>query len=359
MRRQWLIAFVVLPLVSLGWLTVERSNAAPAHVSRIVYSQGEKIWVLDGDGGNKRFLVRGESPEISPDGHWVAYYRCNACALFLINADGGPARRLAGRGFGPPTWSPDSRHLATTSSVSGPYLVSGPTEDEQLTTIDRVTGKQHRIAVAPQVLGSSFSPDGTQLTFSMSSSDELRSDVYVSAWDGGALRRLTWDDRSSRPLWAPNGSIDFSHREGPLGERSNNDPLWGKHRIWRISRDGTGRRVLTAQLTPAITDDRTGLIAAVWSRDGKTLLAVSPTHGGDLLYLVDRAGSIRSLGDDGDVGGSRSASVISLSTDGRFVLVVLLVNGPISSTGRLEVLPVDDGTPHVIAGNVSGASWSR
>ena len=136
-------------------------------------------------------------------------------------------------------------------------------------------------------------------------------------------------------------------------------PEWGKHRIWRISPDGTGRRVLTARLRPAITDERLGLIPAVWSRDGKTLLAVSPTHEGDLLYLVDRAGSIRSLGNDGDVGGSRSASVIGLSTDGRFILVALLDNGHLSSTGRLEVLPVDGGPAQVIADNVTGASWSR
>ena len=57
MRRHWLVALVVLPFVGLGWLTAERSNAAPTHVSRIVFSQGKKIWVIDGGGGNKRFLV--------------------------------------------------------------------------------------------------------------------------------------------------------------------------------------------------------------------------------------------------------------------------------------------------------------
>ena len=137
------------------------------------------------------------------------------------------------------------------------------------------------------------------------------------------------------------------------------DPEWGKHRIWRISPDGTGREVLTARLKPAITDDRLGLIAAAWSRDGRTLLAVSPEHDATDVYVVDRGGSIRALGDHGDIGGGRFAAVIDLSTDGRFILVALLDNGHLSSTGRLEVLPVDGGPARVIADNVTGASWSR
>jgi Tol biopolymer transport system component len=279
-----------LLLFSTGCASGRASSSQPRHVSRIVFAQDERIWVADRDGRHRRFLVRGEEPEISPDGHWIAFYPCNACSLHVINADGGPARLLASRAdLDPPVWSPDSRHLATLG------LTAGPNFDEQLITLDRTTGRQRRIAVAPRILGFDFSPNGRQLAFAMSTSVE-RSDVYVTATNGGALRRLTWDDRSSSPIGAPDGSISFAHREGPLGPFGL-DKVWGKHRIWRMFRDGTGRRVLTARLKPAVTDDRLGLKPVAWSRDGRTLLAVSPTEIGEYVYVVDgHTGSIRSVG---------------------------------------------------------------
>jgi len=239
MRLRRLTVVVSLLLLSTGCSSGEHPKSQPRYVSRIVFAKGEKNLVADRDGRHERFLVRGEEPEISPDGHWVAFYPCNACSLYVINADGGRMRLLA-KNVDPPSWSPDSRHLATVG------LTAAPTYDEQLVTVDRTTGKQCRIAVAPRILGFDFSPDGKRLTFAMSTSDE-DSDVYVSARDGGALRRLTWDDRSSRPLWGPDGSIAYSRREGPLGPFFH-DQVWGKHRIWRIFRDGTGRRVLTATI---------------------------------------------------------------------------------------------------------------
>jgi Tol biopolymer transport system component len=319
-------------------------------VSRIVFAKGERIWVADRDGRHRRFLVRGEDPEISPDGHWVAYYPCNACSLYVINADGGPARLLAKR-VDPPLWSPDSRHLATLG------LTPSPNFDEQLITVDRTTGKQRRIAIAPRILGFDFSPDGRQVAFAMSSSpDDLHSDVYVSETDGGVLRRVTWDDRSSWPIWRSDGSISFAHREGPLGPFPR-DKVWGKHRIWEILPNGTGRRVLTRRLSkPAVSDERLGLKPVAWSKDGRTLLAMSPTEIGDYVYVVDRTGSIRSLGDHGYLG---YASAIDISSDGRFILVWVQEDGPDSRRTRLELMPARGGPPRVIARDVGPPSWSR
>jgi Tol biopolymer transport system component len=193
-------ALVVVVLACASCSSAHRSTPQPRHVSRIAFEQDERIWIADRDGRNRRFLIHGESPEISPDGHWVAFYPCNACALEVIDSDGGRARLLA-KNVNPPVWSPDSRHVATVG------LTSGPNFAERLSTVDRVTGRHHTIATAPNILGLDFSRDGKRLAFAISHTpDDLHSDVYVSAAEGGAVRRVTWDDRSSWPVWAPGRS---------------------------------------------------------------------------------------------------------------------------------------------------------
>ena len=319
-------------------------------MSRIVFTQGGKIWVADENGHHRRPLVRGSSPEISPDGHWVAFQRnCfgHGC-LDVIDADGGTARTLA-RNVDQPVWSPDSRHLAALGSTPEPYF------EDQLVTVDRATAKRHWIAVAPNILGFDFSPDGRRLAFALGRFPGEQSDVYVCGRDGGALRRLTWDDRSSYPVWTPDDKIVFSHREGPLGPFYH-DQVWGKHRIWKMRPDGREREVLTARLRPAITDERLGLRAVAWSRDGNTLLAVSPTHIGDYVYVVTAGGSIRSLGDHGYLG---YASALDISRDGRFVFVWDQLDGPDSRRTRLELVPTSGGPIRVIERNAGPPSWSR
>ena len=352
MELRRLTAFVALLLLGAGCSSDKpAARSQPRHVSRIVFTRGETIVVADQNGRHRRALVRGYSPEISPDGHWVAFGRTcgqRGC-LYLVDAEGGPVRLLA-RDFDEAVWAPDSRHLAAFGLVSDPFA------DEEVVTVDRTTGRRHGIAVAPSILGFDFSPDSRRLAFAMSSSpDDLHSDVYVSGRDGGALRRLTWDDRSSSPVWTPDGKIVFSHREGPLGPFFH-DQVWGKHRLWTVLPTGRGREVLTARLKPAVTDERLGLRAVAWSRDGNTLLAVSPTHNGDLVYVVSVGGSIRSLGNHGYLG---YGSALDISRDGRFALVWIELGGPDSRRTRVELMPTNGGPVRVLARNVGPPSWSR
>jgi Tol biopolymer transport system component len=334
-------------LVLVGATT---TGAAPraAHVARIAFAAHGTIWVTDGEGRHRRAVARGDSAEISPDGNWVVFRRncAGGSCLFLVAASGGRARLLA-TGFYGAAWSQDSRRLAVDGLGD---------DDERLYTIDRVTAARHAIAVAPRFLGFAFSPDGKQLAFAMSTRPYGEvSDIYAAASDGGALQRVTWDDRSSWPIWAPDGSIDFSRREGPLGCGCARDALWGTHRIWRIRADGSDRRLVTTHLRPGLTDTRLGLQAVAWSQDGRTLLAASPTHNGDYVYVVDQSGTVRSLGDHGYLG---YASPVGISRDGRSALVWIEDDGPDSRRTTLELVPSGGGRPRVLARDVDFPSWT-
>ncbi|HYI34726.1 MAG TPA: hypothetical protein VEX88_14795 [Glaciibacter sp.] len=105
---------------------------------RIVFSTGRgtmdlDLWTMNRDGTGQSLLADGESelnqPAWSPDGQTIAFISSAGDPkatdplkgdedIFLMAADGGPARRittLPGNEHWPPTWSPDGKRLAFTS----------------------------------------------------------------------------------------------------------------------------------------------------------------------------------------------------------------------------------------------------
>jgi hypothetical protein len=141
--------------------------------------------------------------------------------------------------------------------------------------------------------------------------------------------------------------------EGPLGPFGR-EKMWEKHRIWEIARDGTRRTVLRRRVSkPAVIDQRLGLKPVAWSRDERTLLAVSPTEKTEYAYIVSKTGSIRSLGDRGDIGYASAPDISS------FVLVWVQEDGPDSRRTRVELLPARGGRARVVARDVGPPSSSR
>jgi dipeptidyl aminopeptidase/acylaminoacyl peptidase len=300
-----------------------------------------------------RFVARGYAPELSPDGRRLAFVRddCGGSTCIVVVSSAGGRPRPLGLGY-EARWSPDSHRLAVVQFFG---------DDERLVTFDVATGTPHAVAISERILGVGFSPDGGRIVFALGRSEE-QSDVYVSRWGGGGVRRLTWDGRSTWPVWAPDGWIDFAHREGRLGPfpvREHSGAYvgvleaWGKHRIWRIRPDGRGRHVLTRRLAPAISDARIGVRPLAWS--GKTLLAVAPLAHGEFPYLVDARGRVRSV----DVGPRGAVHALGISRDGRFLLLWNELDGPDSQRTLLEVQPTSGGPPRVIAPDVGSPSWSR
>ena len=145
-------------------------------------------------GGREELLVSGGIHAVpSPDGTRLAFVRGSIpdYDVFVAAADGSGEESLAA-GNGPLSWSPDSKTLLFTGCTPG-YLCTV-----------RVDGGLAPIPVGePSPHSSSFSPDGTAVTFS-SGTQYPRSQIEVSAADGSGRRAVTAArGRNQDPAWQP------------------------------------------------------------------------------------------------------------------------------------------------------------
>jgi Tol biopolymer transport system component len=76
-----------------------------------------KIYIMDVDGKNTRFLTEGGAPSWSPDGKFITFVRrlpdINSGNIFVIGVDGQGLRQLTKDIYANvPKWSPDGKHIA-------------------------------------------------------------------------------------------------------------------------------------------------------------------------------------------------------------------------------------------------------
>jgi len=233
--------------------------------------------------------------------------------------------------------------------VLGPELGA-----KRLVLIDVVTGTQLTIA-SGFFSGVSFAPDGAQVVYGRAASEDFppRSNVYrFEIPIGQPVRyvppvRLTQDNRSTNPLWGPNGKIVFvkqlgakQRKYGPKNELYLMNPA-GKQ-VKRLTQTTVGPLLL-------------GLYPTQWSANGKRLLA--QFNGQDTSYAVTvnpRTGAQRPLIEATEQGFAGAG----LSGDGKLVL---------GATGGFEpgpghnvaTVPYGGGKPKVLAKNAFEPGWSR
>jgi len=272
--RRWAVVVLVLTAVAAGAYVLGRlrtrkpvETAAPLHpfsFQQLTDTRGIKsgptlspdgknvVYVAEADGHLGLYLLRvggrkaapltagstsdNWQPAFSTDGEQIAFRsERDGGGIFLMSPTGESVKRLTDFGFNP-TWSPDGREIAvSTSTFFSPDSVGGP--GEGLWAVELATGKKRMVGKV-RALQPSWSPHGARIAFWSLRKGSGQRDLWTvaangseTATDGIAVTNdpaLDWS-----PVWSPDGKfLYFSSNRG------------GTMNLWRVSIDEASGRVL-------------------------------------------------------------------------------------------------------------------
>jgi WD40-like Beta Propeller Repeat len=332
------LALVALASAGCGSSKHEAARKAIVY-AKFLSGGGEEVWIASPDGSGKRRLGYGGSPQISPDGRWVAFQgscdRGYCDKLLVVPSSGGKPRSVADNVLRS-TWSPDGRRLLTYRPVNE--------EVGRLLVVDREGGATVQVAQG-NLIGWSFSPSGDAIAFGRDLKG--KDDVFVVPAHGGASRRITHDGRSTSPVWTSKGILISHAINGPIPHHG-----WGANEVWLIDSDGGNPRSLSGRLPARILGSGvTGLTPVAWS-DGSLLAGLINEFGWPPYAVDTRTKTVRPIANLGF-----GAVADGLSRNGRNVLVEV---GSTEGTGRRRVvlLPFAGGRARLIARSAGDASWN-
>lgn len=194
------------------------------------------LWIMDPDGGNARKLVAGSCALISPspDGRKLTFIRGggNNAEIYTVNIDGSNLKRLTQNEVyeGYPRWSPDGTKIAFGRR-------SGDGSKFEIWIMD-ADGTNAKKIVGPWRTGNiriSWSPDGKEIVYD-SRLDNGEGGIIATTIDGARSRSLTTNKNSIDwwPEWSPDGKhIAYASSVGDVTE------------IWLVTADGKVKKQLT------------------------------------------------------------------------------------------------------------------
>lgn len=328
------IALLALPALAGATLVYVKNPMNPA------------VYAANDNGGGAFKVGPGSNPRVSPDGDVIAYaYESSNGRQELriaAAAGGGSAAVLSNlQDSFYVTFSPDS---ALVAAVRGPEIGK-----RSLVLIDVTSGTLLRTVASGYFSGVSFSPDGTELAYSVANSENFpaKSNVYTAPIAGGKPVQITKDGVSQAPLWGPNDQIVLVKLLGAKQRKYG-----PKNELYLISPDGKGvKRLTNTEVGPLLQ----GLTPTEWSANGKRLLA--EFVGQDTSYAVavnPKTGAQTPLGKTGEQGFVGTA----ISKDGSMVLGFTggFEPGP---NHMVEAVPYDDGRVTRLVKNAYEPDWSR
>jgi hypothetical protein len=343
MKGRWAaaIAVIVAALALAIGVAVSLGSGPSFGVAYVTGAQdaAPSLWFANADGSHRRRLGPGDLPRVGPDGSIVA--ASQGPGLVLYSTSGGGTHRY----FGSPkvtavatAFSPDSRYVAVVLASTDPSSAA----NSALAVIDTTTFG-YRILARGQIYGASFAPDGSdRIAYAAAPSPALTApvDVHVIGADGSGSVQLTHAGRSLNPVWGQHG-IAFDREQ----LRPDAEPAY---EVWTMAGDGSGPRRLTGLRIPALRD---GLVPVSVSGDGRRLLAEYVGQDTSEAWLVSPA-------DDHPVSFGTGLAGAALSRSGASVLVVRggLLGAP--DEGVVESLPLNGGSPRVLAAHGSEPSWN-
>jgi len=318
----------------LDWESVSSPVISPDG-KQVVYSRNRvdkvndrysnDLWIMNIDGGKNRFLVKGSSPQWSPDGTRLAYLaqgEPSGGQVFVRWMDTGESTQLTRVDESPGNirWSPDGKQIA--------FNMSGPAEKSWSVKMPRKPKGANWAAPAVVIDRLNYRADGRGYR-----NPGFRH-IYTVPADGGTPRRLTSGDyNDGAPRWTPDGkSIVFSglripdwdwmYRESeiyilslidgkitPLTDRKgpDNDPevspdgkkiaytgfdenhdTYNVPRLYVMDIDGGNKRSLTPGL-----DRRPSSVQ--WAGNGRDIYFTIQDRGVSHLYRVSLSGTVRQV----------------------------------------------------------------
>jgi Tol biopolymer transport system component len=227
------------------------------------------IMVMKSDASEKKLLLSDPSARLlsaswSPDGNKIAFFSNRPAdldilskyqiayhsLLYEIDRASGKNKRLLDIPVSGFQWSPDGKRILFISSYEDPDKTKGA-----VYIMNLHTGEQKRVTSLGQACFAIWSPDGTQLAYSMG--NDKSSDVYTVSCDGKSVRCLT-DSKSvyTKPAWSPDGKTIAYIAMNLFGQKDADAGIYG------VDPHGANRRLISGIMASSV----------LWSPDGKSLL---------------------------------------------------------------------------------------
>lgn len=291
-------ALFALPVAAEATLVYVKNPMKPA------------VFAANDSGGGAFKVGPGSNPRVSPDGDVIAYQHEGSGGrreLKLAAANGGGSKTVLSnlQDSFYVTFSPDSKLVA---AVRGPEIGKG-----KLVLFDVTSGTLLRTVASGYFSGISFSPDGTELAYSVSQSEDFpgKTDIFTVTVAPGKPVQVTKGGNSLDPLWGPAGKIVFARQLG-----AKNRKYGPKNELFLMNPDGTQQKRLThTKVDPLLQ----GLYPTAWSDSGNRLL--TEFEGQDTSYAVTvnpKTGAQKPLDKMGD--GEQGFVGTAISGDGSTVL---------------------------------------